>query len=79
MSFNVNYLNNRNLSLTAKLVSKFYRRQSELIVKYIISLKTLLQHGTPELIFYGDLVYKFKRSVGKPKFTDQFKKISKHH
>ena len=28
-----------------------------------------------EPIFYGDLVYKFKRIVGKPNFSDQFKKI----
>ena len=28
-------------------------------------------------IFYGDLVYKFKRIVGKPNFSDQFKKIVK--
>ena len=30
-----------------------------------------------EPIFYGDLVYKFKRIVGKPNFSDQFKKIIK--
>ena len=29
--------------------------------------------------FYGDLVYKFKRIVGKPNFSDQFKKIVKHY
>ena len=40
-------------------------------------LKTLLQQGTSEPIFYGDLVYKFKRIVGKPNFSDQFKKIVK--
>ena len=28
-------------------------------------------------MIYGDLVYKFKRIVGKPKFCDQFKKIVK--
>ena len=38
-------------------------------------LKTLLQQGISEPIFYGDLVYKFKRIVGKPNFSDQFKKI----
>ena len=27
--------------------------------------------------FYGDLVYKFKRIIGKPNFRDQFKKILK--
>ena len=32
-----------------------------------------------EPIFYGDLVYKFKRIVGKPNFSDQFKKIVKRY
>ena len=27
----------------------------------------------------GDLVYKFKRIVGKPNFSDQFKKIVKRY
>ena len=82
---NVDDFNNRTLSLTAKLLkqgyryheipkafSKFYHRHSELIVKYNIGLKTLLQQGISEPIFYGDLVYKFKRIVGKPNFSDQF-------
>ena len=43
-----------------KAFSKFYHRHSELIVKYNIGLKTLLQQGISEPIFYGDLVYKFK-------------------
>ena len=89
---NVDDLNNRNLSLTAKLLkqgyryhkirkafSKFYHRHSELIVKYHIGLKTLLQQGISEPIFYGDLVYKFKRIIGKPNFSDQFKKIIKRY
>ena len=67
---NVDVFNNRNLFLTAKLLkqgyryykirkafSKFYHRHSELIVKYNIGLKTLLQQGISEPIFYGDLVY----------------------
>ena len=49
--------------------SKFYYRHSELIVKYSICLKTLLQQGISEPVFYGDLVYKFKRIVGKPNFS----------
>ena len=88
---NVDDFNNRNLILTAKLLkqgyryhkirksfSKFYHRHSdsELIVQYNIGLKTLLQQGISEPIFYGDLVYKFKRIVGKPNFSDQFKKIA---
>ena len=42
-------------------------------------LKTLLQQGISEPIFYGDLVYKFKRIVGKPNFSDQFKNIVKRY
>ena len=66
---NVDDFNNRNLFLTAKLLkqgyryhkirkafSKFYHRHSELIVKYNSGLKTLLQQGISEPIFYGDLV-----------------------
>ena len=42
-----------------------------------IGLKTHLQQGISEPLFYGDLVYQFKRIVGKANFSDQFKKISK--
>ena len=31
------------------------------------------------LPFYGDLVYKFKRIVGKSNFSDQFKKVIKRY
>ena len=64
---NVDDFNYRNLFLTAKLLnqgyryhkiqkvfSKFYHRHSELIVKYNVGLKTLLQQGISEPIFYGD-------------------------
>ena len=87
---NVDDFNNRNLFLNAKLskqgyrynkirkaLSKFYHIHSELIVKYNIGLKILLQQGISEPIFYGDLVYKFKGIVGKSIFSDQFKKIVK--
>ena len=75
---NVDDFNNRNLFLTAKLLkqgyryhkikkafSKFYHRDSGLILKYNIELKTHLQQGISETIFYGNLVYKFKRIVEK--------------
>ena len=52
---------------------------SPLIVKYNIGLKPLLQQGISEPIFYGDLVFKFKRIVGKPNFSDQFKKLVKRY
>ena len=84
--------NNRNLFLTAKVLkqdyryhkirkafSKLYHRHSELIVKYNIGLKTLLQQGISEPIFYVNLVYKFKRIVEKPNFSDQLKKIVKRY
>ena len=90
MCSNVFDFNNRNLFLTAKLLkqgyryhkirkafSKCYHRRSELIVKYIIGLKTFLQQCLSEPIFYGDVVYKFKRIVGKPNFSDQFKNMVK--
>ena len=62
-----------------KAFPKFYLRHSELIVKYNIGLKTLLQQGISESIFYGNLVYRFKRIVGKPNGSDQFKKIIKRY
>ena len=64
---------------SVKLFSKFYYRHSELIVKYNIYLKTLLQQGISEPVFYGNLVYRFKRNVGKPNFSDQFLKITKRY
>ena len=91
---NVDDFTNRNLLLTAKLLkqgyryhkirkafSKFYHRHSEFIVtcKYNIGLKAPLQQGISEPIFYGDLVYKFKRIVGKHNLNDQFKKIIKRY
>ena len=89
---NVDDYNNRKLFLTVKLLkqgyryhkirkafSQFYHRHSELIVQYNIGLKTLLQQGISEPMFYGDLVYKFKRIVGKPNFINQFKKIVKRY
>ena len=62
---NVGDFNNRKLFLTAKLLkqgyryhkirkafSKFYHRHVEIVVKYNIGLKTLLQQGISEPIFY---------------------------
>ena len=81
--------NSRNKSLTAKLLqqgyryhklrktfSKFYRRHYELVSKFNVGLKTLLHQGLSEPEFYGDLVYKFKKIVGRVDFSDQFRKIS---
>ena len=80
-SSNVSDSNCRNKALTAKLLkqdyryhqlrkalSKFYRRHSELVEKYNASLRKLLQQGILELEFYGDLVYRIRKIVGKSKF-----------
>ena len=80
--------NYHNKALTAKLLrqgyryfklrkafSKFYRRHSALLEKYSVSLKTLLQQGISEPEFYGDLVYRFRKIVGKSNFSEQFRKL----
>ena len=81
--------NARNKSLTAKLLqqgyryhklrktfSKFYRRHYELVSKFSVGIKkTLLHQGLWEPEFYCDLVYKFKKIVGRADFSDQFRKI----
>ena len=58
-----------------KTFSKFYRRHCELVSKFNVGLKTLLHQGLSEPEFYGDLVYKFKKIVGRVDFSDQFRKI----
>ena len=58
-----------------KAFSKFYRRQSAFVEKYSFSLKTLLQQGISEPEFYGDLVYRFRKNVGKSNFSEQFRKL----
>ena len=81
--------NARNKSLTAKLLqqgyrdhklrkafSKFYRRYFELVSKYNTGLRSLLQQGLSEPEFYGDLVYKFRKIVGKTEFSDHLRKLS---
>ena len=81
---NIDDFNNRTLLLTAMLLKqgyryrkaffKLYHRDSELIVKYNIRLKTLLQQGISEPIFYGDLVYKFNIIVGNSNFNKYSKR-----
>ena len=79
--------NNRNKFLTAKLLKqgyryhklrkafyKFYRRLFELIKKYNVSLKKLMQQGICNPEFYRDLVYRFERVVGNPSFSGLFER-----
>ena len=87
-SSNLNDFNYHYKALTAKLLRqdyryfklrkaflKFYHRHSALVEKYCISLKTLLQQGISEPEFYGDLVYRFRKIVGKSNFSEQFRKL----
>ena len=84
----VSNFNARNKCLTAKLLqqgyryhklrktsSKFYRRHYELISKYNVGFKKLLGEGLSESEFYGDLVYKFKKLIGRNDFSFPFRKI----
>ena len=57
-----------------KAFSIFYYRHSEPIVKIQYLFKTLLQQGISEPVFYGDLVYKFKRIVGNPSLSKKSKR-----
>ena len=41
----------------------------------MLGLKTRLHQGLSEPAFYGDLVYKFKKIVGRADFSDTFKTI----
>ena len=61
-----------------KAFSKFYRRHSELIVKYNVGLKTLLHQGISKPVFCGDLVYKINRIVGKLFFMISLKRLSSY-
>ena len=58
-----------------KAFSKIYRRHFELIEKYHVSLKNLMQQGICNPEFYGDLVYTFKKIIGNPNFSDLVKRI----
>ena len=88
VSSHVDDFNTRNKVLTAKLLrqgyryhtirtafSKFYRRHFNIVSKYNVGLKTLFLEGLSEPEFYGDLVYKFRKIIGKNDFPYHFKKI----
>ena len=73
--------NARNKCLTAKLLqqgyryhklrktfSKSYRRHYELISKFNVGPKTLSREGLSKPEFNGDLVYKFRKLIGRNDF-----------
>ena len=86
VSSHVDDLYTRNKVLTAKLLrqgyryhklrkafSKMYRRHFDIVSKYNVGLKTLLLQGLSEPEFNGDLVYKFRKKIGKNDFLYHFK------
>ena len=88
VSSHVDDFNTRNKVFTAKLLrqgyryhklrqafSKIYRRHFDIVSKYNVGLKTLLLQGLSEPEFYGDLVYKSRKLIGKNDFPYHFKKI----
>ena len=62
-----------------KTFSKFYRRYYDLISKFQVGLKSPLRQGLSEPDFYGDLVYKLKKTVGSDNFSGLFIKIISHY
>ena len=77
VSSHVDDFNTRNKVLTANFSDKdidiinFVRRSLS-----FIGLKTLLLQGLSESEFYGDLVYKLRKIIGKNDFPYHFKKIA---
>ena len=88
MSSHIDDFDTRNKVLTAKLFrqgyryhtlrkafSKFYRQHFDKVSKYNVGLKTLLLQGLSEPEFHGDLMYTFRKIIGKNDFPYHFKKI----
>ena len=48
-----------------KAFSKFYRRHFDIVSKFNVGLKTLLLQGHKQHEFYENLVYKFRKIIGK--------------
>ena len=88
----VEEFNARNKCLPAKLLkqgyryhklrkafSKFYHLHYELISNFNVGLKSLLHQGLSEPELYSDLVYTFKKIIGRTDFSDQFRIIIIRH
>ena len=58
-----------------RFFTKFYSPHYKLISKFNVWLKSLLHQGLSEPESYDDLVYKFKKIIGRTEFSDQFRKI----
>ena len=92
MFSHVDDFNTRNKVLTAKLLrqgyryhqirkafSKFYQQHFDKVSQYKVGLKTLLLQGISKPEIYGNLVYKFRKIIGKNDFPYHFKKRIVHY
>ena len=50
-----------------------------MVSEFNVGLKSLLHQGLSEPESYGDLVYKFKKIMGRTEFSDEFRKIIIRH
>ena len=88
VSSHVSDFSTRNKLLTAKLLnqsyryhkihkafSKFYRRHFDLVSKFNVGRKSLLQQALSETEFCGDLVYNFRKIYAWNYYSNQFCKI----
>ena len=74
--FNIHEYANEIFFIEDQVINKFIiRYYDELISKYNVGLKMLLGEGLSEPEFYGDLVFKFKKLIGRKDFSFQFRKI----
>ena len=77
--------NRRSLNLTARLLSqgyrynklcksfcKFHSKYKDLVSKYKLSLKFLLQNAVSSPHYYGDFIYKVRKIKGKQDFRSRF-------
>ena len=55
--------------------SKFCRRHFDIVSKCCVGLRILLLQGLSQPEIYGDLIYRFRKIVGKIDFPYHFKKI----
>ena len=65
----------------ATVILNFARRFRSfyLVEKYNVGLKTLLQPDISETEFYGDLVYRFIKIMGKYNISEKFRKLMKRY
>ena len=68
-------LYNQASSIAFDETSSYWSVLKKLLISRLFGLKTLLLQGLSEPEFYGDLVYKFRKIIGKIDFPYHFKKI----